>query len=125
MQVPSRATQARGNVAFRWRQAQGEYVRSLRESRGLTQSDPLDALGITSKQMISAIENARVNFPPDWVEMFAEVLKVPVQEFAKTLLRYQNPFLYAAIFGADAALAAELEQASDRVASVKAKQEVQ
>ena len=60
--------------------------------------------------------------PPDWVEAFADVLKVPVKEFAKTLLCYQNTFLYAATFGADAALAEELEQASDRVAFVEARQ---
>ena len=117
MQTPTRATQNRGNVTFRWRQAQGDYVRSLREARGLTQSDLLDALGIKNRQLISSIENARVNVPPDWAVTLANLLGVPAKEFAMTLLRYQNPFLYAAIFGADAGLAAELDQASDRIAT--------
>lgn len=67
--------------------------------------------------MISGIENARLNVPPDWVVEMADVLKVPTREFAMMLLRCQNPFLYAAIFGADAALAAELAQATDRIAT--------
>ena len=47
-------------------------------------------------------------------EAFAEALNVPVAEFVKQVLRYQNPWAYAGLFGKDAQLRAELDEAPDR-----------
>lgn len=107
-------TASRGNVAAEWRAAEGSYIRDLREARGLTQADLADAVGIQSKQLISHIETGRVHMPVDWMFDFSETLKIDLKEFAQTLLRYQNPWMFAALFGTDPALRAELKRASTR-----------
>jgi transcriptional regulator with XRE-family HTH domain len=110
----TKPTMAREQVALRWRVAQGEYIRELRIASGLTQVDLADAIGVRNKQMVSAIETGRINVPPERIEPLAEALGVNLKTFGRSLLRYQNPWLYAAIWGADAQLAAELRAAPER-----------
>lgn len=105
----------RQNIALLWRQRQGEYIRRARIERGLTQQDVADAMGWRNKQMLSAIETGRVNLPPESIGHMADVLHANRVEFARTMLRCQNPWLYAALFGADAELAKELNITPERI----------
>lgn len=111
----TKPTASRGEVARRWRQSQGDYIRELRGDKGMTQSDLVAALGTSAHQLVSHIETGRVNVPIERVEDFADILGVERVEFAKNLLRFQNPWFYAMIFGADRALQAELKAAATRL----------
>ena len=98
-----------------WRETLGQYIGDLRNERGMTGQDLADAVGMNSRQFISAIETEQTSVPPERVAAFADALKVPRAEFARTVLRYQNPWLYADIAGLDADLAAELENVAERI----------
>lgn len=45
----------------------------------------------------------------------ADVLRVGRVEFAQIMLRYQHPWLYAELFGADAELVTELNLTPERI----------
>lgn len=111
-------TQGHGEMTMAWKRAQADYVRNLRLDAGLTQAEVAEALGLRDKQMISAIETGRNNVPPARIVKMADILGVDQQEFAKVLLRYQHPWIYAILFGADTRLKAEIKAAgvSDREA---------
>ncbi len=105
----------RGDQAQRWREQQGNYIRGLREHLQMTGTDLADAVGGMNKQAISHIETGRINLPIERLTEFSEALGVPISEFATKILRWQNPWLYAAIIGSDAELTEELENTPDRV----------
>lgn len=93
----------------------GEIVADLREQAGLTGAELAEAVGIGSKQALSNIERGDNGIPPERVADFAKALNVDPKEFAKTTLRYSDPWRYALIFGADEVLKAELEEAGQRI----------
>lgn len=48
---------------------------------------------------ISAMENGRQRVPPERYEAFARALDIDAAEFAKTMLRYDNPEAWRLMFG--------------------------
>jgi transcriptional regulator with XRE-family HTH domain len=115
MPALTKALLGREEVALRWRLALAEYIRDARVAAGLTQSDLADHLDLNSKQFVSGIETGRTSVPPERLEAFAEALSIDKVEFAKVVLRYSNPWMFAALFGADKQLRAELASTPDRV----------
>lgn len=115
MPAMTKALMGREEAALRWRLDLAEYVREARVNVGLTQTELADALELTSKQFVSGIETGRTSIPPERVEASADALGLDRKEFASVVLRYSNPWLYAALFGADKNLKAELAGAPDRV----------
>lgn len=105
------------NVVREWREALGAYVRELRLARGLSGTELAHAVGLTNRQSISYIENGEQSVPPERIGAFANALKIPTADFARVVLRYSNPWLYAHLFGADEALQWELESVGERVAA--------
>ncbi len=101
----------RDNMKLRWRVAQGQYIRELRESLGLTGQDVADAVDRKAKQLVSGWETGRVDVSERHISSLAEVLKVTEKSLAKVLLRYQHPWFYAALYGPDEELEAELRAA--------------
>jgi len=100
---------------LRWRIALGAYMRSLREAAGLTQTELGEAVGMQNKQMVSGIETGRASVPPDRLAALADALDIDRAELAKRVLRYQDPWSYALLFGLDAHLKAELDAAAPRI----------
>lgn len=115
MPAMTKALLGREEVALRWRLALADYIRDARVDAGLTQAELADRLDLNSKQFVSGIETGRTSVPPERLEAFAEALGIDKVDFAKTVLRYSNPWMFAAIFGADKKLREELANTPDRV----------
>jgi transcriptional regulator with XRE-family HTH domain len=107
---------SREEAALRWRLTLGIYVRDLRLAKNLTQDEVCQAVGWHNKQVLSGIETGRTSIPSDRLETLAGAFGVDLAEFAKRVLRYQDPWTYAALFEADAQLRRELAVAPQRLA---------
>jgi transcriptional regulator with XRE-family HTH domain len=104
----------REEVALRWRLKLGAYIRGLRLAKDMTQDEVTRAVGWNNKQTLSGIETARTSVPSDRIEALADTFGVDRAKFAKFVLRYQDPWTFAAIFGADADLRREIALAPTR-----------
>lgn len=62
-------------------QTLGQYIRSLREARGLTQKNLSKAVGFKSLAHLSDIENGKRNPSQETLPKFAEALGVKLEEF--------------------------------------------
>jgi transcriptional regulator with XRE-family HTH domain len=65
----------------------GTYLRRLRESRGLTQTDLAQKAGV-SYQQIHKYENGSNRISAGRLGLFAEILDVPVQSFYDGMAQY-------------------------------------
>ena len=67
--------------------------------------------------MVSGIECGTQTVPPDRQRQFADVLQVEPYEFAKKILRYQDPWTYAILFGfeGEPELRVEIASAPERL----------
>lgn len=106
-----RATQ---DSAFEYKRKVGDWIRDLRERRDLTQAELAELVDVFFT-MISAIETGRNSVPPERYKTFARVLRVPEKEFARQMLRWNNPWLYGMLLGEDEELKAELAAIPERV----------
>ena len=80
------------------RRAAGEWLRKLREQRGLSQRDLARLVGAEYYTFISQLEMGRGRVPPDRYKVWADALGVPPKVFVKTLLRYYDPVTYGMLF---------------------------
>lgn len=79
------------------RKQAGKYIRSLRESRDLTQNDLAKLLGLDYYTFVSQVETGHARVPPESIAEWAQALRVPVAEFAMNLLKFYDPFMYQAL----------------------------
>lgn len=78
----------------------GRIIKSLREAAQLTQHDFSRLVGQKYFTFISQVENGRVRVPPDDTELWARVLGVDPQAFAKECVRYyETDDYFKAIYG--------------------------
>jgi len=98
MPALSKPMLGRGTSGRDLKEALGNYVRSLRETAGLTQADLAKAVDIKHYAAISAIENGRNVVPPERYLAFAKALNVPHAEFMKEVLKYTNPWAFILLF---------------------------
>jgi transcriptional regulator with XRE-family HTH domain len=78
----------------------GRVLQSLRQAAQLTQHDLAKLVGQKYFTMVSQIENGRVRIPPDDTELWARVLGVDTQAFAKECVRfYETDDYFKAIYG--------------------------
>ncbi len=108
-----------GNATLRWRMEQGELMASLRVRAGLSQDDVARAVGLKDHRSVSAIETGRRNVPPERQNAYAEAFGMDPADLVKQLMRYQNPWAYAVMFGTDAKLKQELESAQAHAESLR------
>lgn len=80
------------------RRVAGEWLRKLREQRGLSQRDLAKLVGAEYYTFISQLEMGRGRVPPDRYKVWADALGVPPRDFVKTLLRYYDPVTYGMLF---------------------------
>lgn len=87
-----------GAVYRELRKEAGTYIRKLRGDADLSQSDLAKKLDLTFYSFISQVETGVTRIPPDAMGDWARALNVSTKQFAKTLLRYYDPFTYAALY---------------------------
>ncbi len=92
-------------IAQIMRKRAGAYVRGLRQDARLTQQQVARALGYDYYTMISQIESGRCRVPPEDYAAWAQILGVPLAEFAGKMLAFVDPFTHHAIFGGEHPLA--------------------
>jgi transcriptional regulator with XRE-family HTH domain len=80
------------------RKACGRWLKSLRESAGLTQMQLARALGYEYYTFISQIEGGKGRIPSDQYEAWARAVGADPREFAITLLSYYEPEAYRLIW---------------------------
>jgi transcriptional regulator with XRE-family HTH domain len=84
------------------RQEFGRILASLRHAAQLTQHDLAKLVGQKYFTMISQVEAGRVRVPPNDTELWARVLGVDTQSFAKECVRYyETDDYFKAIYGKD------------------------
>jgi transcriptional regulator with XRE-family HTH domain len=98
MSADRRAKNARADLSKRVEF--GRILQSLRQAAQLTQHDLAKLVGQKYFTMVSQVENGRVRIPPDDTELWARVLGVDTQAFAKECVRYyETDEYFKAIFG--------------------------
>lgn len=81
------------------RKKAGLWLREKREAAGLSQRELAEKVGIEYYTFISQIESGRGKVPTDRYQNYANALDIPDREFATTMLRYNDPYIYDMIFG--------------------------
>lgn len=79
----------------------GAWLKEARETAGLTQRDMAERLDYAYPTTISVIERGVSPMPAAEIKEWAEVLRVDLQTLADWYLYFQNPFVYAALYGHD------------------------
>lgn len=80
----------------------GSLIKGLRENARLTQNEFAKLVGQEYFTMISQVETGRVRVPPADTELWARVLGVDPQAFAKECVRhYEVDEYFKAIYGKD------------------------
>ncbi len=82
----------------RLRQEAGQWLRSLRERRQLSQRELAQKVGVEYYTFISQLETGRGRIPPDRYRLWAEVLGVDTQGFVRELMRFYDPVTYELLF---------------------------
>jgi DNA-binding XRE family transcriptional regulator len=80
------------------RRAAGEWLRKLREERGLSQRDLARLVGADYYTLVSQLESGRGRVPPERYSVWAQALEVEAKVFVKTLMQYYDPVTYALLF---------------------------
>jgi transcriptional regulator with XRE-family HTH domain len=88
------------DIANEYRRIMGDYLKTLRQSKGITQKELGKLIGV-SETSVSGTEGGRTVLNSDRYEDVARVLEVDRTEFGKFMLRYTNPWLYSMIFPAN------------------------
>lgn len=81
------------------RAALGNWLKSLRESRGLSQRELATQLSLDYYTFISQLENGRGKVPSGRYLDWATALGEEPQSFVKTLMSHYDPTSYDILFG--------------------------
>lgn len=85
------------------RQQAGRWLKTARETAGLTQAELAEKVGLRYYTFVSQVESGLGRLPIETQGSWAEALGLEPGDFAKTLLRYYEPELYRLLFGGEAA----------------------
>lgn len=77
----------------------GQWLKSLREDKGMSQRELASALDLEYYTFISQLENGRGKIPPQRYRSWAEALDLSPKEFVTTLMSYSDPVTYDILFG--------------------------
>lgn len=80
------------------RKAGGQWIRTLRETRGLSQRHLADLIGADFYTFISQLEAGRGRIPPDRYVVWADALGMSPNVFVKELMKYYDPITYDILF---------------------------
>lgn len=76
----------------------GVWLKEMRETAGLSQRVMARMLGLEYYTFISQVENGRGRIPPNRYRDWARALNVDEKLFAKMLLKFYEPVIYAILF---------------------------
>src|SRR5215470_7258166 len=76
----------------------GNWLRDLRERRGLSQRELAAQVGAEYYTFISQLETGRGRIPPDRYLAWAHALGIDSRDFVRTLMSYYDPVTYGILF---------------------------
>jgi len=85
------------------RQQAGRWLKTARETAGLTQAELAEQVGLRYYTFVSQVESGLGRLPIETQGAWATALGLNPGEFARTLLRFYEPELFRLLFGDDAA----------------------
>lgn len=85
------------------RKEAGLWLKTLRNSAGLSQRMLAEAVGFPYYTTIAQIEAGKLRVQSDRYELYARALGVDTQDFIKQIMRYYDPVTHKALFGDDKA----------------------
>ena len=77
----------------------GQWLKSLRETKGLSQRKLADLIGTDYYTFISQLETGRGRIPPDRYRVWSEALGIDQREFVKNVLKFYDPITFEILFG--------------------------
>ena len=84
------------------RQQAGRWLKTARETAGLTQAELAEQVGLRYYTFVSQVESGLGRLPIETQGAWATALGLNPGEFARTLLRFYEPELFRLLFGDDA-----------------------
>ncbi|MFC3080535.1 helix-turn-helix domain-containing protein [Phenylobacterium terrae] len=84
------------------RREAGRWLKSARETAGLTQAEVAERVGLRYYTFVSQVESGVGRVPIESQAAWAEALGLDPGEFARALLRLYEPELYRLLFGDEA-----------------------
>lgn len=90
--------QGAGEEAKRLRKEVGVLLKEMRESVQKTQRDVANECGFDYYTMVSQIEGGKTRVPPAQIPAYAKALRIPVKDFAKTLMKHYDPLMFEILF---------------------------
>lgn len=85
------------------RQQAGRWLKTARETAGMTQAELAEHVGLRYYTFVSQVESGLGRLPIETQASWATALGLDPSDFAKTLLRYYEPELFRLLFGGEAA----------------------
>ena len=79
----------------------GQWLRGLREARGLSQRQLADKVGVEYYTFISQLECGHGRIPPDRYRMWATALDIEARHFVRLLMHFYDPVTYQILFDGD------------------------
>jgi len=76
----------------------GRWIREQRERAGLSQRQLAELVGADYYTFVSQLETGRGRIPPGRYRDWARALKLPVRDFAKSVMRFYDPETYSVLF---------------------------
>jgi transcriptional regulator with XRE-family HTH domain len=76
----------------------GKWLKEQREKAGFSQRELAKELKLPYYTFISQVENGTARIPPEYYESWAVVLKVPVGNFVRAMLKYYDPIVFDLLF---------------------------
>ena len=96
----SRSADEEAEMAARRREA-GAWLRHLRETRGFSQRQLAEHVGIEYYTFVSQIEAGRGRIPADRYQKWADALEMEPKIFVRKMLHFYEPITYQILFGED------------------------
>lgn len=81
------------------RQQAGRWLKTARETAGLTQAELAEKVGLRYYTFVSQVESGAGRVPIETQGAWAEALGHDTAGFARTLLRFYEPELHRLLFG--------------------------
>jgi transcriptional regulator with XRE-family HTH domain len=94
----SRSAYEEAEMAERRREA-GVWLRNLRETKGFTQRQLAERVGIEYYTFVSQIEAGRGRIPTDRYQKWADALEMEPKIFVKKMLFFYEPVTHQILFG--------------------------
>lgn len=80
------------------RKSAGEWLKGLRESRGLSQTELAERVGVDYYSFVSQIENGRGRIPSGRYARWADALGLDRRDFVRKILKYYDPTVHDLLF---------------------------